>query len=79
MDFLLICYYDVDKDEYFVARDHGYYSIIWVGSTWNFYVASELKALKDIAQKFNCPGHYMTSSDGELYNGTKESGLIMML
>jgi asparagine synthetase B (glutamine-hydrolysing) len=43
------------------------YSIIhWLGSTWNFYVASELKHLKDIVQKIQLfPGHYLTSKDGE--------------
>jgi asparagine synthase (glutamine-hydrolysing) len=46
--------YDVEKNEYPLITSQ-YYSIIhWLGSTWNFYVASELKALKVIAQKFNC-------------------------
>jgi hypothetical protein len=37
------------------------------------------KHWKVIAQKFNCfPGHYMTSKDGNLYNGTRESGQNLM-
>jgi asparagine synthetase B (glutamine-hydrolysing) len=43
-------------------------------------VASELKALEGYCTKIQLfpPGHYMTSKDGSLYNGTKD-GLIMML
>jgi asparagine synthase (glutamine-hydrolysing) len=47
--------YDVDKDEYFVAVTIWNYSIIyWLGSTRNFYVASELKALEGYCTKNNC-------------------------
>jgi asparagine synthase (glutamine-hydrolysing) len=66
--------YDVDKDEYFVARDHMNYSIIyWLGSTRNFYVASELKAY--YVQLFP---PWTLYDKWSLYNG-KENGLIMML
>jgi asparagine synthase (glutamine-hydrolysing) len=42
-------------------------------------VASELKALEGYCTKIQLfPGHYMTSKMVSLYNGTKESGLIMM-
>jgi asparagine synthetase B (glutamine-hydrolysing) len=42
--------YDVDKDEYFVAI-MGIIPLYWLGSTWNFYVASELKALEGYCTK----------------------------
>jgi hypothetical protein len=47
--------YDVEKTSILLpVITWDYYSIIhWLGSTWNFYVASEL-TLKVIAQKFNC-------------------------
>ena len=61
--------YDVDKDEYFVARDHMGIIPLYIG--WDqhgtFYVASELKALEGYCTKIQLfpPGHYMTSKDGE--------------
>jgi asparagine synthase (glutamine-hydrolysing) len=62
--------YDVDKDEYFIARDHMGIIPLYMG--WDkhgtFYVASELKALEGVCTKIELfpPGHYMNSKDGEL-------------
>ncbi|WP_299115210.1 asparagine synthase B [uncultured Winogradskyella sp.] len=62
--------YDVDKDEYFIARDHMGIIPLYIG--WDkqgtFYVASELKALEGVCTKIELfpPGHYMSSKDGEL-------------
>ena len=61
--------YDVEKDEYFIARDHM--GIIPLYNGWDqngtFYVASELKALEGVCSKIELfpPGHYMSSRDGE--------------
>lgn len=61
--------YDVDKDEYFIARDHMGIIPLYIG--WDkhgtFYVASELKALEGVCTKIELfpPGHYMSSKDGE--------------
>ncbi|MBV7269991.1 asparagine synthase B [Winogradskyella luteola] len=62
--------YDVDKEEYFIARDHMGIIPLYMG--WDkhgtFYVASELKALEGVCTKIELfpPGHYMSSRDGEL-------------
>jgi len=62
--------YDVEKDEYFIARDHMGIIPLYIG--WDkhgtFYVASELKALEGTCTKIELfpPGHYLHSSDGEL-------------
>ncbi|WP_439152021.1 asparagine synthase B [Winogradskyella sp.] len=62
--------YDVDKDEYFIARDHMGIIPLYMG--WDkhgtFYVASELKALEGVCTKIELfpPGHYMSSKDGKL-------------
>ncbi len=62
--------YDVEKDEYFIARDHMGIIPLYMG--WDqhgtFYVASELKALEGVCTKIELfpPGHYMSSKDGEL-------------
>lgn len=62
--------YDVDKDEYFIARDHMGIIPLYMG--WDqhgtFYVASELKALEGVCTKIELfpPGHYMSGKDGEL-------------
>ncbi len=62
--------YDVEKDEYFIARDHMGIIPLYMG--WDkdgtFYVASELKALESVCTKIELfpPGHYMSSSDGKL-------------
>ena len=61
--------YDVEKDEYFIARDHMGIIPLYIG--WDqfgtFYVASELKALEGYCTKIELfpPGHYMSSKDGE--------------
>ncbi|WP_053975690.1 asparagine synthase B [Mangrovimonas xylaniphaga] len=61
--------YDVDKDEYFVARDHMGIIPLYIGWDANgtFYVASELKALEGICTKIELfpPGHYLYSKEGE--------------
>jgi len=62
--------YDVEKDEYFIARDHMGIIPLYIGWDQNgtFYVASELKALEGVCAKIELfpPGHYLSSSDGEL-------------
>lgn len=61
--------YDVEKDEYFVARDHMGIIPLYIGWDQNgtFYVASELKALEGVCTKIELfpPGHYLHSSDGQ--------------
>ncbi|MEN8885211.1 MAG: asparagine synthase B [Winogradskyella sp.] len=61
--------YDVEKDEYFIARDHMGIIPLYIGWDKNgtFYVASELKALEGICTKIELfpPGHFMSSKDGE--------------
>jgi asparagine synthase (glutamine-hydrolysing) len=61
--------YDVEKDEYFIARDHMGIIPLYIGWDQNgtFYVASELKALEGYCSKIQLfpPGHYMSSKDGE--------------
>ncbi|MDT7833518.1 asparagine synthase B [Flavobacteriaceae bacterium S356] len=62
--------YDVEQDEYFVARDHMGIIPLYMG--WDqhgtFYVASELKALEGVCTKIELfpPGHYLSSKDGQL-------------
>jgi asparagine synthase (glutamine-hydrolysing) len=62
--------YDVEKDEYFIARDHMGIIPLYIGWDQNgtFYVASELKALESVCTKIELfpPGHYLSSKDGEL-------------
>jgi len=62
--------YDVEKDEYFVARDHMGIIPLYIGWDANgtFYVASELKALEGVCTKIELfpPGHYLSSKDGKL-------------
>lgn len=61
--------YDIEKDEYFVARDHMGIIPLYVGWDQNgtFYVASELKALEGVCTKIELfpPGHYLLSTNGE--------------
>jgi asparagine synthase (glutamine-hydrolysing) len=61
--------YDVEKDEYFIARDHMGIIPLYIGWDQNgtFYVASELKALEGVCTKIQLfpPGHYMSSTNGE--------------
>lgn len=62
--------YDVDSDEYFIARDHMGIIPLYMG--WDkhgtFYVASELKALEGVCTKIELfpPGHYMSSKNCKL-------------
>ncbi len=62
--------YDVEKDEYFIARDHMGIIPLYMG--WDkdgtFYIATELKALEGVCTKIELfpPGHYISSSDGKL-------------
>lgn len=62
--------YDVEKDEYFIARDHMGIIPLYMGWDVNgtFYVASELKALEGYCTKIELfpPGHYLSSKDGKL-------------
>lgn len=61
--------YDVENDEYLIARDHMGIIPLYIG--WDqygtFYVASELKALEGFCSKIQLfpPGHFMSSKDGE--------------
>ncbi|MBY5958369.1 asparagine synthase B [Membranicola marinus] len=62
--------YDLEKDEYFIARDHMGIIPLYIG--WDekgtFYVASELKALEGVCVKIELfpPGHYLHSRDGQI-------------
>ncbi|WP_459212862.1 asparagine synthase B [Aquimarina rhabdastrellae] len=62
--------YDVEKDEYLVARDHMGIIPLYMGWDANgtFYIASELKALEGVCTKIELfpPGHYLSSKDGKL-------------
>ena len=62
--------YDVEKDTYFIARDHMGIIPLYMGWDANgtFYVASELKALEGVCTKIELfpPGHYLSSKDGVL-------------
>ena len=62
--------YDVERDEYLIARDHIGIIPLYMGWDQNgtFYVASELKALEGVCTKIELfpPGHYLSSRDGEL-------------
>lgn len=59
--------YDVEKDEYFIARDHMGIIPLYIGWDRNgtFYVASELKALEGHCSKIELfpPGHYLSSKE----------------
>ena len=61
--------YDVENDEYFIARDHMGIIPLYIG--WDkfgtFYVASELKALEGVCSKIELfpPGHYLSSKDAK--------------
>lgn len=61
--------YDVEKDEYFIARDHMGIIPLYIGWDKNgtFYVASELKALEGVCTKIELfpPGHYLHSNEGK--------------
>lgn len=59
--------FDVEKNEYLVARDHVGIIPLYIGWDKNgtFYVASELKALEGFCNKIQLfpPGHFYNSSD----------------
>ena len=60
--------YDKENDCYFIARDHIGVMPLYMGTDklGNFYVASELKALEGVCNKFEefPPGHYIYSKEG---------------
>ena len=62
--------YDIEKDEYFIARDHIGIIPLYMG--WDthgqFYIASELKGLEGFCNKIQefLPGHYIHSSAPQL-------------
>jgi len=62
--------YDIEKDEYLIARDHIGIIPLYVGwdSMGTFYVASELKALEGYCAKIEefKPGYYLSSKDGKM-------------
>ena len=62
--------YDVEKDEYLIARDHMGIIPLYMGWDKNgtFYVASELKALEGVCNRIEAfpPGHYYNSKDQKL-------------
>lgn len=61
--------YDVEKNTYFIARDHMGIIPLYMGWDQNgtFYVASELKALEGVCAKIELfpPGHYLSSQEKE--------------
>lgn len=63
--------YDIEKDTYFIARDHIGIVPLYIG--WDdqgtFYVASELKALEGVCTTIETfkPGHYIYSKDGQQF------------
>ncbi len=64
------CLYDIEKDEYLIARDHM--GIIPLYHGWdkegNYYVASELKAIEKKCNQIEVflPGHYKLSTKEDL-------------
>ncbi len=62
--------YNIQKDEYFIARDHMGIIPLYIGWDKNgtFYVASELKALEGVCTKIELfpPGYYLESKTGKL-------------
>ena len=61
--------YDVENDNYLIARDHIGIIPLYMGWDKNgtFYVSSELKSLEGICKKIEIfpPGHFMTSNDDQ--------------
>lgn len=61
--------YDKEKDAYFIARDHIGIIPLYMGwdADGHFYVASELKSLEGICERFEefKPGHYLYSKEGQ--------------
>ncbi|HEV8080113.1 MAG TPA: asparagine synthase B [Chitinophagaceae bacterium] len=62
--------YDVEKDVYFIGRDHMGIIPLYMGwdESGNFYVSSELKCINGVCNKIEefLPGHYLYSKDGKL-------------
>ncbi len=62
--------YNVETDEYLIARDHMGIIPLYMGWDENgtFYIASELKALEGYCTKIELfpPGHFLSSKDGVL-------------
>jgi len=60
--------YDEENDSFFIARDHIGIIPLYMGwdKSGNFYVASEMKALEGICNKYEefLPGHYLYSKEG---------------
>jgi asparagine synthase (glutamine-hydrolysing) len=70
--------YDVEKDEYFVAVITWvlfHYTLVGINME---HVASESIGRLLHKNSIVSSGHYMTSKDGNLYNGTRESGQNLM-
>ena len=69
--------YDIENDEYFIARDHMGIIPLYIGWDENgtFYIASELKALEGFCTKIEIfpPGHYLSSKDGEFVQWYKRN------
>lgn len=61
--------YDKETGTYLIARDHMGIIPLYMGwdKLGNFYVASELKALEGVCNKFQefLPGHYLYSKEGQ--------------
>ncbi|GAA4318053.1 asparagine synthase B [Compostibacter hankyongensis] len=60
--------YDEEQDAYLIARDHMGIIPLYMGwdTFGNFYVASELKSLEGVCNRFEefKPGHYIYSKEG---------------
>lgn len=60
--------YDVEKDAYFIARDHIGVIPLYIGwdAAGHFFVSSELKSLEGVCERFEefLPGHYIYSAEG---------------
>lgn len=63
--------YDVERDEYLIARDHIGIIPLYIGKDNEglLYVSSELKALEGICDEIEpfLPGHYYWSSEGKMH------------
>lgn len=61
--------YDKENNTYFIARDHMGIIPLYMGwdKSGNFYIASELKALEGVCNKYQefLPGHYIYSKEGQ--------------
>lgn len=60
--------YDIENDEYFIARDHMGICPLYQGwdKNGNYYVASEMKALEGVCRTIETflPGHFVYSKEG---------------